>query len=170
MTWQDHFSFKIVVTGPFGKSLQCEQELHVPNSIPLDQLLSCKFSEDVLSAEERKELSLNHRKILWAYEHISKQQWLEAAKDLVSLIRQHPAHTLTIKTSHAGVGVVLAMVEKLKLPQDKKINFYFESAPLAWLEDHFAPIDGSHQVEFAKTPTCAWSQYPSLTKRTRRAA
>lgn len=158
MGWQTHFSFTIEVTGTFGSTQKLSKTLAAPQKIPLDQLFACHFSTDV------RELSLNHRKIIWTYQNIPQTVWGQTARELATLIRQHPAHSLTVKTSQAGVAVVLAMLAGLKLPAEKKLHFQFDSAPLAWLEKRFAPVTGLHTVEVIHDPTSAWS------RTTRRAA
>ena len=150
MGWQSHFSFTFSVSGSFGKVLQEQSALNVVADIPLDQLFATQFSTEV------RELSLNHRKILWSYQNTPKAVWTKAAKELVTLINQHPAQTVTLKTSHAGVAVALFMLSETKHGLTKKIHFQFENAPLGWLEKHFAPVKG-HSVEFIKNPSCVWS-------------
>ena len=168
MAWQSHFSFKVEFQGPVGPATTWDKTLPIPKDIPFDEILG--FKDGIPTSQDRKALSLNHRKVLWAYENINRSVWTQAARELATLIQKHPAHTLTVKTSQAGVGVVLAMLAGHKLPYGKTVHFSFESAPLAWLESHFSSFSSAYSVEYNQDPSCAWSHCSGLVTPARRAA
>ena len=150
MGWQTHFSFTFTLTGPFGKCVEEKTALSVKSDIPLDELFAAHFSS------EMRELSLNHRKILWTYKNTPRSVWAKAASELCMLINSQPAQAVTVKTSHAGVAVALFMMSESKYRTDKTVHFEFDNAPMAWLEKQFAPVSGAHSVEFIKDPTSVW--------------
>lgn len=165
MGWQSHFTFRVEISGAVGPAQLWDKSLAVPTAVPLDQLFAKSFRPG-----ERKALSLNHRKVLWAYENIPQQVWTQAVKELTQVIRRHPAQTLTIKASHAGVGVALAMLAARSLPTNKVVHFEFTRAPLAWLETLFACSCLTHSVKFTQDSSCVWSSVPGLVKPARQAA
>lgn len=136
MGWQTHFTFKFEVSGPYGKTLVGEKTIAVPVHIPLDELLASHFGPSA------RELTLEDRKILWAYQNISSSTWKAAARDLSKLIQEHPGRKLNVRTSQAGVAVVMTLLNTMKLPEEKKVHFEFEQAPIEWLEKNFAPVRG----------------------------
>lgn len=152
MGWQTHFSYSFTISGPFGKPSSLEQSIDVKQEIPMDQLFASRFTCDT------RELSLNHRKILWAYEHVPKSVWARAARELAQQIQEHPSSGLTITTSRAGVAVVLTMLADAKLMSSKQLHFQFQDAPLQWLEKRFAPLKAKHSVEHA--PSLIWPTAP----------
>ncbi|MBY0412608.1 MAG: hypothetical protein K2Q18_00510 [Bdellovibrionales bacterium] len=117
------------------------------------------------SAEEKKQLSTRHRKMLNNYRSINPFALNLDAKELVEQIEKCKASTLIIEANDYGAYICLAALYSGKLPSNKKIEFHFEGAPLALFPKAFLksqPKNSQHKIIFRVRENCWLSPFRSL--------
>jgi hypothetical protein len=127
-----NFKGKILFS-PEAKSMK--KTLMSYNTQPLeagfDQTMMSSFDFLNFSAEEKKQLSTRHRKVLNHYRQISPFALNADAKALIDQIVKCKSDTLVIEAHDYGAYICIAALFSGKLPTTKKIEFHFEASPLA---------------------------------------
>lgn len=129
-----------------------------------DTMMS-SFDNLNLTAEEKKNLSRTHRKILNYYRHLSPFSLNLDAKKLIAEINQSKKTNIVIEANHYGAYVCLAALYSGKLSSDKKVEFILEKAPLALFPKTFIktePKINQHKVTFRLSENCWLSPFSSL--------
>jgi hypothetical protein len=127
--------------------------------------MMASFENLKLTAEEKKQLSRSHRKMLNYYRHLNPFSLNMDAKKLIAEINQSKKNHFVIEANHYGAYICLAALYSGKLSQDKKIEFILEKAPLALFPKAFmksVPKSNHHHVVFNMTEDCWLSPFSSL--------
>lgn len=116
------------------------------------------------SLEEKKQLSRSHRQMLNYYRHINLFSLNSDAKNLISAINQSKEKRFVIEANNYGAYVCLAALYSGKLPENKKIEFILENAPLALFPKAFIKAEPKmqHKVVFRLSEDCWLSSFSSL--------
>jgi hypothetical protein len=99
--------------------------------VGFDQTMMSSFNFLKFSSDEKKQLSTRHRKVLNHYRQISPFTLNADAKALIEQIIKCKSDSLVIEAHDYGAYICLAALYSGKLPTTKKIEFHFESSPLA---------------------------------------
>lgn len=129
-----------------------------------DTMMS-SFDHLNFTAEEKKQLSRTHRKMLNNYRHLSPFSLNLDAKLLIEEINQSKQTHVVIEANHYGAYICLAALYSGKLSPDKKIEFILEKAPLALFPQSFMKSktqNQSHKVVFHLSEDCWLSPFSSL--------
>lgn len=127
--------------------------------------MMASFENINFSAEEKKQLSRTHRKMINYYRHISPFSLNTDAKLLIAAINQSKENHVVIEANHYGAYICLAALYSGKLSEHKKIEFILEKAPLALFPKAFMktePKDRLHKVIFHLSEDCWLSPFSSL--------
>jgi hypothetical protein len=162
MSWRKYLNCRIMVHHQ-GKTYLWEKDLPLPIEIPLRGLFVHSLPIESSTLAEKRGLSLQIRKVLWAYENIDQQVWKRAARDLNQWLIGLPcndATALNIDAHEAGVAVAMTLLsEHLKCP---KLIIKTHNAPLAWLKKRFMTTPRRVKWENAIDPQSPWGQLPTL--------
>lgn len=163
MSWQQHLNCRIQIEHE-GVTYQWEKTLPLPRHIPLAGLFVHSLPIERSSTKEKRELSLQLRKVLWSYENIDDQVWRRAARELEQWILSLPcadARKLTLDAHQAGVAVALSMLTRPF--RGPKLTIRSSQAPLAWLKKRFPQRTGKAvRVESVRAAECPWAGLPTL--------
>jgi hypothetical protein len=130
-----------------------------------EQTIMASFDFLNFSAEEKKNLSARHRKMLNNYRQINPFALNVDAKELIEQITKCKDSHLVIEANDYGAYICLAALYSGKLPSNKKIEFHFQAAPLALFPKNFLknpPKDKNHKIVFSVTENCWLSPFRSL--------
>ena len=120
-----------------------EQELPISES-----LMSC-YSKLKLTAEEKRELSLNHRKIIHQYQCLDDQIILMYVDKFINAL-PNSRKRIKIETSDFGSYICLAAIHSGKIPNELKISFELEDSPVELFPKKFIKkaLNSSSKVKF----------------------
>ncbi|WP_127718150.1 hypothetical protein [Halobacteriovorax sp. HLS] len=97
--------------------------------LPLcDSLMSC-YSNLKLTKEEKKELSIEHRKIIHQYQSLDDEVILKYVDKFINAL-PISKKKIKIETSDFGSYICLAALHSGKIPQDLKLSFELEDSPV----------------------------------------
>lgn len=116
-----------------------------------DQTMMASFDFLNFSPEEKKQLSTRHRRVLNHYRQLSPFMINSDAKELIENIMECKSEKMVIEAHDYGAYICLAALYSGKLPANKKIEFHFESSPLALFPKSLlknAPKAAGHKVVF----------------------
>nr|BDT29221.1 hypothetical protein BHI3_26870 [Bacteriovorax sp. HI3] len=102
-----------------------------PLEMSFDQTIMSSFDFLNLNPDEKKQLSSRHRKMLNNYRHINPFALNVDAQEFVESIAKCKSDKIIIHANDYGAYICLAALYSGKIPSDKKIEFHFESSPLA---------------------------------------
>ena len=131
----------------------------------LADTMMASFENLKLTADEKKQLSRSHRKLLNYYRHINPFSLNMDAKKLILEINQSKQTHVVIEANHYGAYICLAALYSGKLSKDKKIEFILEKAPLALFPKTLIkaePKDRVHKVVFNVSEDCWLSPFSTL--------
>lgn len=131
----------------------------------LAETMMVSFENLNLTAEEKKNLSRTHRKMLNYYRHVSPFSLNGDAKRLIDEINQSTESKMTIEAAQYGAYVCLAALYSGKLDSSKKIEFILEKAPLALFPKTFMKsknVLDHHKVIFRLSDDCWLSPFSTL--------
>ena len=129
-----------------------------------EQTIMASFDFLNFSVEEKKQLSTKHRKMLNNYRQLNPFALNLDAKNLIDQISTCKNDSIIIEAQDYGAYICLAALYSGKLPSNKKIEFRFQSAPLALFPKTFLkklPKNLDHKIVFKVTENC-WL-YPFTT-------
>jgi len=95
-----------------------------------DDTLMNQFQFLDLSVCEKRELTRDHRRLLAKLKNLCPKKIGKYAAELGQALAQEKQGTLTIWAEGVGAFICLAAILHKKIPQNKKIQFVFESSPL----------------------------------------
>lgn len=101
------------------------------SEVDFDQNMMVAFDYLNLSAEEKKQLSVGHRKILNYYRNVNPFNLNHDALELINQIKNCKNKTIFIKAYDYGAYICLAALYSGQLPTDKQIEFHLEESPIA---------------------------------------
>ena len=154
MTWRDHLVCKVEVVD--GDTVHTwSTNLPMPSEVPLNELFAHNFKST------GKNLSLNHRKVLWTYANIDERIWNRAAKELQQWIKKLPISSqkkIHLDVHQGAAAVVLNLVcKQSKLNNDLHIRVHH--APLNWLKERYPQHKNKkvtlEQISYSE---CLWSK------------
>ena len=131
----------------------------------LTDSMMASFETLNLTAEEKKQLSRSHRKMLNYYRHLNPFSLNADAQKLITEINQSKQAHVIIEAHHYGAYICLAALYSGELSEDKKIEFILEKAPLALFPKAFIksePKDCQHKVIFHLSEDCWLSPFSTL--------
>ncbi len=117
------------------------------------------------SPEEKKQLSTRHRRVLNNYRQINPFALNVDARELIEQINKCKSSTLVIEAHDYGAYICLAALYSGKLPADKKIEFHFESSPLALFPKSLlknSPKNQDHKIVFRVCESSWLSPFSTL--------
>ena len=136
-----------------------------PLEAGFDQTIMASFDFLNFSAEEKKQLSSRHRKMLNNYRHINPFALNVDAKELVDQITKCKSQSIVIEAHDYGAYICLAALYSGKLPSNKKIEFHFEGSPLALFPKTLLktqPKNIDHKIVFRVQESCWLSPFSTL--------
>ena len=101
------------------------------NESAIDQIIMSSFMDLKFSPEEKKSLSSNTRKKLNNYRQLNPLAINFEAEELIKKIKSCRDESFTIEAHEVGVFICLTALFSGNFPQNKKIEFHFNGAPLA---------------------------------------
>jgi hypothetical protein len=101
------------------------------NESALDQIIMSSFMDLNFSPEEKKSLSSSTRKKLNDYRQLNPLAINCEAEELIKEIKSCKDEYFTIEAKDVGVFICLTALFSGNFPQNKKIEFHFNGAPLA---------------------------------------
>lgn len=122
-----------------------------PLEMGFDQTIMASFDFLNLNPEEKKQLSKRHRQMLNNYRHINPFALNVDAQELIEHIAKCKSERMVIHAHDYGAYICLAALYSGKLPTNKKIEFHFESSPLALFPKSFLksqPKSNEHKIVF----------------------
>lgn len=162
MNWKEFYKVDIFKVTAKGESLLYKTAIAIPEDIPVHELFMPKFGELELSASEKKKLCINTRKILHCRHLLQARHLRQWAKQFVQKIEAQKEKEIVLRTSGAGVYLILAAMELY--PQlAKKIVCYTTEIPLKVSNKR---ITGTQNCQFIYGPhdSSFLGQFPSLWK------
>lgn len=117
------------------------------------------------TSEEKKILSLSHRKLLNSYRQINLFSLKLDAQKLVNEINKSKLSFITIEAHDYGAYVCLAALYSGNLSDDKKIEFILENAPLALFPKVLIKAEShskKHKVSFRVNNNCWMRPFKTL--------
>lgn len=133
-----------------------------PADIPMHELFMPKFDQFNLSRTEKRKLCINTRKILHCHDLLESKQMKTWAKNFVKKIESSQEDKIVIKTSGAGVYLVLAAME-LYPSLSKKVICYTSEIPLKMAKTKCSPSK-SWKFVFRGDPKSFLGDFPGLWK------
>lgn len=122
-----------------------------PLQVAFDQTILSSFDSLNLNPEEKRQLSINHRKILNSYRHLNPFALNVDAQEFIEHVTRCKNDKMTIYAHDYGAYICLAALYSGKLPLNKKIEFHFTSSPLALFPKTFfkeTPKSSEHKIVF----------------------
>ena len=107
MNWREFYKVEIFKSG----TLFFKTSIPVPEEIPMHELFMPKFGNFDLSLNEKKRLCINTRKILHCHHLLEAKHLRQWAKAFVEKIESSKESKIELKTSGAGVYLILAAME-----------------------------------------------------------
>jgi hypothetical protein len=155
MTWRKLLACKIEVCLDGKKTYSWEKKLPLPHEIPFDQLFVHNQSVEL------RDLSLQHRRVLWSYQQMRETIWHEAANDFAFWLSRLPEHKqIQFDAHYAGAAVILALIQQ-NPPKRQQIQVRVHHAPLEWLQRHFQYRPKKNvQLKLMEHPSCPWATLP----------
>ncbi|MBC7427855.1 MAG: hypothetical protein H7336_04530 [Bacteriovorax sp.] len=162
----DNFKGKIL----FSPQVRGEQKTLMsyfaePLEAGFDQTIMSSWDFLNFSAEEKKQLSTRHRKMLNNYRHINPFALNVDAQELIAQIKKCKADTMVIEAHDYGAYICLAALYSGKLPASKKIEFQFAGSPLALFPKTMlktAPKSADHKIVFSVKENCWLTPFSTL--------
>ena len=131
----------------------------------LADTMMASFEHLNLTAEEKKQLSHSHRKMLNYYRHLNPFSLNHDAQKLIAEINHSKENHVVIEAYHYGAYVCLAALYSGKISHHKKVDFILEKAPLALFPKALMksqPTAKHHNVTFRLSDDCWLSPFSSL--------
>lgn len=122
-----------------------------PLEVSFDQTIMSSFDFLNLNPEEKKQLSNKHRMLLNSYRQINPFALNVDAQDFIAQVTKCKGEKMVIHAHDYGAYICLAALYSGKLPANKKIEFHFESSPIALFPKSFLknmPKVADHKIVF----------------------
>jgi hypothetical protein len=129
------------------------------------ETMMASFGHLKLTAEEKKNLSRTHRKMLNYYRHLCPFSLNGDSKKLIAEINASKETQIVIEANHYGAYICLAAHYSGKLDASKKIEFILQKAPMALFPKAFMkaePKINQHKITFRLSEDCWLSPFSSL--------
>ena len=118
-----------------------------------------------LTPEEKKQLSMSHRKMLNYYRHLNLFSLNSDAQKLINEINSSKKSHIVIEANHYGAYVCLVALYSGQLSNDRRVEFILENAPLALFPKSLIksePKEYLHKAVFHLSEDCWLSPFSSL--------
>lgn len=113
MNWKDFFKMKVFKHTAQGAQLYFQSELIVPDRFPVPELFMQKFDHWNISEADKKQLSLNSRKILLCHEFFHSPEFHKMGRMLVEKMNREKSGTLEFSTDGGGMYLFLEAAQKI---------------------------------------------------------
>ncbi|MBC7713683.1 MAG: hypothetical protein H7177_10105 [Rhizobacter sp.] len=136
-----------------------------PLEAGFDQTIMSSWDFLNFSAEEKKQLSTRHRKMLNNYRHINPFALNVDAQELIEQIKKCKSDTMVIEAHDYGAYICLAALYSGKLPANKKLEFQFAGSPLALFPKTMlktSPKTADHKIVFRVKENCWLAPFSTL--------
>ena len=147
MDWKDYFKLTVLKETPQGTHPYFHSELRVPDEFGMDELLLHKFDHLNLPENERKNLSLQLRKILLRHHYFSSLEFQRIVQNFIHRVVSDKERRLTFSTQGGGVYLFVALLnhpENVLL--DKKLICYTSELPLSSIKIEQVPQNDIHFI------------------------
>jgi hypothetical protein len=129
--WKDFFKLSVMKEGPSGHHPYFHSELKVSEDFSMDELLMKEFDYLHLNEIEKKQFSLQHRKIFLRHHYFNGVEFERIVENFVERLIHEKEQTLTFSTKGGGVYLFLALARRHEeLLQEKKLICYTSEMPL----------------------------------------
>ncbi len=160
MNWKEFYMVDIFKVSTKGESLLYHASLNTPDDIPVRELVMPKFDKLELSAEEKKKMCINTRKILHCRHLLETKKLKKWAKEFAHKIESLKEKEVILRTSGAGVYLILAAME-LHPNLSKKIICHTAEIPLQ-IGQYKLKQHPNCQLVFGSSDTGVLVDFPSL--------
>lgn len=160
MNWKEFYQVDIFKISSKGESLLYHTDLKTPDEIPVHELFMPKFNKLALSAAEKKKMCINTRKILHCTHLLETKKLKRWAQEFIQKIESQKEHEVVIKTTGAGIYLVLAALE-LYPNISKKIICHTTEIPLK-IGHHKFKSHSNCQLIYGANERSALVEFPSL--------
>lgn len=129
-----------------------------------ESLMSC-YTKLKLTPEEKRDLSLNHRKIIHQYQKLDDQVVLMYVDKFINALPTSRKR-IKIETSDFGSYICLAAIHSGKIPEDLKISFELENSPVELFPKKFVKkaLNSKSKVKFTYSENSWVRPFKSLYK------
>lgn len=131
MDWKDFFRLSVIKIEATGTHPYFHTELKVPEDFSMEELLLKEFEYLDLSPEEKKHLSINHRKILLRHHYFNCAEFERIAENFIERLSHEREKMLTFSTQGGGIYLFTALLKSShRLFEGKKLICYTSELPL----------------------------------------
>lgn len=135
MDWQEFFHLRVYKETLTGTSPYFEQELKVPQEFSMGELLLEEFASLNLTEEEKKNFSLQVRKIYLRHNYFKCREFDRILNNFIKKLSEDKDQILTFSTTAGGIYLFMGLLkESPLLLQDKRIICYSSELPLDTLD------------------------------------
>jgi hypothetical protein len=160
MNWKEFYKVNIFKVSAKGESLLYHTSISTPEDIPVHELFMPKFGKLELSHNEKRKLCINTRKILHCRHLLETKYLRDWAREFVQKIEAQKEDEIELKTSGAGIYLILAAIE-LYPHISKKIICYTTEIPFKVSNKKLGPTQ-NWQLVYGPETTSFLSDFPSL--------
>lgn len=150
MDWKDYFKLSVLKETPQGPHPYFHSELRVPTEFEMEELLLHRFDHLNLPEKERKNLSLQLRKILVRHHYFASIEFQRIVENFIHRIVSEKERKLIFSTQGGGIYLFVALLnhpEKVLL--DKKLICYTSEFPLSSIKIESEP---QNDIQFILRP------------------
>lgn len=131
MDWKDFFRLSVIKVEATGTHPYFQTELRVSEDFSLEELLIKEFEYLDLSPEEKKYLSIHHRKILLRHHYFNSPEFDRITENFIERLSNEKEKLLTFSTQGGGVYLFIALLKSShRLFEEKKLICYTSELPL----------------------------------------
>lgn len=162
MNWKEFYKVDIFKVSAKGESLLYHTSISTPEDIPVHELFMPKFGKLELSLNEKRRMCINTRKILHCRHLLETKYLRDWAREFVQKIEAQKEKEIILKTSGAGVFLILAAIE-LHPHISKKITCYTTEIPFKVSNKKLKPAH-NWQLVYGPESKSFLADFPSLWK------
>ncbi|OUR98508.1 hypothetical protein A9Q84_03600 [Halobacteriovorax marinus] len=112
-------------------SQKSHMDFEVPEEdLPFSETLMNSYSGLKLTMEEKRELSLKHRKIIHQYQSIDDEVVLKYVKRFINALPRPTNKKIKVKTKDFGSYICLMAISSGKIPDSLNLCFELEDTPV----------------------------------------
>ncbi|WPU64062.1 hypothetical protein [Peredibacter starrii] len=130
MDWKDFFKLSVIKEGPSGGHPYFHSELKVPENFSMEELLIKEFDHLELTPQEKKHLTINHRKILLRERYFHCAEFERIVLNFLERLAHEKDQELTFSTSGGGIYLFVALLKHPEVLKEKKLICYTSEFPL----------------------------------------
>jgi hypothetical protein len=98
--------------------------------LPFSETLMTSYSNLNLTCEEKRDLSLKHRKIIHQYQSVDNQIILKYVEQFINALPRVKSNKVNVKTKDFGSYICLMAISSGKIPDSLNVCFELEDTPV----------------------------------------